>query len=238
MPVPTRLDAIHPGHPCKAESFMTESRLLSVSPAWPRAVLAAACCLALASGAQAGPESSVRPLLGGGVTAGGDKVIDITFVDANNQPLDTATIKAGQLLQIYGGLEYQPVSRFSLQGTVGYHWHNTEGTDGQARFSRYPLELLGYYHFNENWRIGAGARFVYKPQFKLVSSRTSPPTDFRAKFDNTTGAVIEGEYLVDRKLGFKLRYVSEKYKAQAPFTDKFDGSHVGLLVNWYLGATE
>ena len=217
---------------------MTEIRSLRGSTTFRRGLLAASCCLALAGGAQAGSESSVRPLLGGGLTVGGDTMIDLTFVNEAGQPLDSARVKAGQLLQVYGGLEYQPVSRLSLQATLGYHWHNAEGSDGQAKFSRYPVELLGQYHINENWRIGAGARFVRGAKRELHISNPSNPTDLEQKFDNTTGTIIEGEYVVDRKLGFKLRYVSEKYKAQAPFTDKFDGSHVGLLVNWYLGATE
>jgi hypothetical protein len=217
---------------------MTEIRSLRASTAWPRALLAASCCLALASAAQAGPESSVRPLLGGGVTAGGDTLVDVTFFNAAGQKLDSSRVKAGQLLQVYGGLEYQPVSRVSLQATVGYHWHNTEGTDGQFKFSRYPVELLGQYHLNENWRIGAGARFVRGTKLELHSTNANNPIDAEAKFDNTTGAILEGEYVVDRKVGFKLRYVSEKYQAPALFTGKVDGSHVGLLVNWYLGSTD
>lgn len=217
---------------------MTEIRSLSVSTAWPRAVLAAGCCLALATGAQAGPESSVRPVLGGGVTVGGDTLVDVTFVNSAGQALDNSRVKAGQFLQVYGGLEYQPVSRFSLQATVGYHWHNTEGADGQFKFSRYPVELLGHYHINDNWRLGAGARLVRRPKLELHSTNASNAGDAVVKFDNTTGTIIEGEYVVDRKLGFKLRYVSEKYQAPALFTGKVDGSHVGLLVNWYLGATE
>jgi hypothetical protein len=217
---------------------MTEIRSLSVSIAWTRAVLAAGCCLALATGAQAGPESSVRPLLGGGLTAGGDTMVDVRLVNKAGQTLGNSRVRAGQLLQVYGGLEYQPVSRFSLQATVGYHWHNAEAADGQFKFSRYPVELLGHYHLNDNLRIGAGARLVRRPKLELHSSNPSNPGDEVFKFDNTKGAVIEGEYVVDRKVGFKLRYVSEKYQAPAPFTGKVDGSHVGLLVNWYLGATE
>ncbi len=217
---------------------MTVNRLLNTSTAWRHTLMAASCCLALATSAQAGSESSVRPLLGGGVTAGGDTVFDVTFVDANEQPIDTARIRAGQLLQVYGGLIYQPVSRFSVQATVGYHWHNAEGSDGRARFARYPVELLGHYHFNENWRLGGGVRYVHNPQFHFSTTHNNQAFDFKAQFENTTGAVIEGEYVVDQKLGLKLRYVSEKYQAKAPFTDKFDGSHVGFLVNWYLGSTD
>jgi hypothetical protein len=48
--------------------------------------------------------------------------------------------------------------------------------------------------------------------------------------------VIKGEYRSAPDLGWKLRYVSEKYKAQAPFSGTVDGSHVGLLMNWYLSS--
>lgn len=217
---------------------MTVNRLLNTSTAWRHTLMAASCCLALATSAQAGSESSVRPLLGGGVTAGGDTVVNVTFLNEAGQSLDTSRVKAGQLLQVYGGLEYQPVSRFSLQATMGYHWHNTEGADGQAKFSRYPVELLGQFHINENWRVGAGARFVRRAKLELNSSNAANTGSAVFNFGNTTGTILEGEYVVDRKLGLKLRYVSEKYDAPTPFPSKVDGSHLGFLVNWYLGSTD
>lgn len=217
---------------------MTETQSPRLSTSWPRALLAASCCLLLANGAQADPESSVRPLLGGGLTVGGDTLVNVTLVNKAGQPLENSRVKAGQLLQVYGGLEYQPVSSFSLQATMGYHWHNSEGADGQVKFSRYPVELLGQYHINENWRVGAGARFVRRTKLELNSTNPANTGNAVFNFGNTTGTIIEGEYVVDRKLGLKLRYVSEKYDAPAPFPSKVDGSHLGFLVNWYLGSTD
>ena len=191
-------------------------------------IVAAALLGALAAGAaQAGEGPSLRPLLGIGVTVGGDKFVSgIEYDDGY-----TEDIQAGQFVQFYGGLMYQAVPQFSVQATLGYHVDETrQASNGNAKFARYPLEVLGHIHLDEQFRIGGGARFVNGAKFSSSGFLSSG----NVSFESTTGAVVEAEYLVAPQLGLKLRVVSEKYQPKAPFTRTVDGSHVGFMVNFYL----
>jgi len=173
----------------------------------------------------AGP--AVRPLLGVGLTFGGDTLATTFFTDGTQ-----IDIKAGQLLQLHGGLEYRATPLLSVQATVGYHVDNSSASNGSVRFSRIPVELLGHFHASDKWLFGGGLRLVNSPKLSSSGAASSVGS---VDFDNTTGTVIEGEYRTSFKLGFKLRYVSEKYEAKAPFTGAtVDGSHIGLMMNWYL----
>lgn len=168
-----------------------------------------------------------QPLVGVGLTVGGDKFIEgIRYDDGYSED-----IAAGQFLQIYTGVRYQAVPNFSVQATAGYHVDNTRrSSNGSARFSRYPFEVLAHFHVSDQVRVGGGVRFVTGAEF--ISSGLLAVGNRR--FDNTTGAVVEAEYLVAPQLGFKLRYVSEQYQAKPPFAETVDGSHVGFMFNWYL----
>lgn len=170
---------------------------------------------------------AVRPLLGVGLTFGGDTLATAFFTNGNQ-----TDIKAGQLLQLHGGLEYRATPLLSLQATVGYHVHNSSASNGSLRFSRIPVELLGHFHASDAWQFGGGLRLVSNARLAGSGAASSVQT---VDFDNTTGLVVEGEYRTSSKLGFKLRYVSEKYETKAPLSGvTVDGSHIGLLMNWYL----
>jgi Outer membrane protein beta-barrel domain len=170
---------------------------------------------------------SLRPLLGVGVTVGGDELAgDITFDDGYSED-----IQAGQFVHLYAGARYQGVPQFSIQATIGYHFDNSRAaSNGSAQFERFPLEVLAHFHLDDQLRVGGGVRFVSGARFESSGILSVGDRDF----ENTTGAVIEAEYMIAPEVGFKLRYVSEKYEAKAPFNDSFDGSHVGFMLSWYL----
>ena len=52
------------------------------------------------------------------------------------------------------------------------------------------------------------------------------------KFDDTTGTVLEGEYLFSPHIGLKLRYVSEGFDVKGSNATA-DGSHFGVLLSYY-----
>lgn len=184
------------------------------------------CLAALlaASGVQA-QDRGARGILGIGLTSGGDTLASVQFTNG-----DTQDIKAGGLVHLYGGVELRVSPVVTMQATVGYQVDDTgSNSNGALRFSRYPLEVLAHYQINNNVRIGGGARFVNNA--KLTGSGVL--TGINVDFDSTTGAVVEGEYLVTPSIGLKLRAVRETYKPSGGGPSA-DGSHVGFFFNWYL----
>jgi len=167
----------------------------------------------------------LRFLVGFGLTFGGDNLVTARYTDGT-----TDTVEAGGGYMIYAGAEYRLNESVSLQATLGYHNDSIKAQNGEASFSRVPLELMGYFHANDAIRLGAGTRFVNSP--KLTASGGVPPLNINQSFDRTIGLVIEGEWLIGPQFGLKLRNVSEKYKAQG-FSGTANGNHVGIMGNFY-----
>ncbi|MGZ8288786.1 MAG: outer membrane beta-barrel protein [Telluria sp.] len=186
-----------------------------------------ACVLAAATfcaNAQQAPVKNQRFVIGTGLTFGGDRLATTTYTNG-----DSANIRAGSGLQLQAGVEYRLNPLFSVQGNVGYHIHFTpEASNGDADFSRIPVELIGYYHANDKWRVGGGMRFVRNA--KLSGSGFAYGLD--ESFEDTTGGIVELEYLYSPSLGFKLRGVGEKYESRYSIGSA-KGNHVGMFANFY-----
>jgi hypothetical protein len=166
--------------------------------------------------------SPTRFLLGMGLSGGGDELASAHYTNGDN-----VNIHAGGLVYFTAGVDYHFTPAFSLQGTVNYHVDRANAKNGDVKFERFPVELIGYYQPNPAWRVGGGVRYTSSP--KLTGSGVASGMDI--SFDNTTSAVVEAEYFTSPKVGIKLRYVNETFKARG-YND-VDGSHIGLSANFY-----
>jgi hypothetical protein len=167
------------------------------------------------------PSQPARFLFGIGLSGGGDKLVDAQYKDGT-----TVDIRAGGLVYLTAGIDYHFIPEFSLQGTINYHVDDASAWNGDLRFERFPIELIGYYQPNPVFRVGGGVRYTVSP--KLSSNGNAPEAN--ASYANTTSAVAEAEYFVDPNTGIKLRYVHETFKARGR---EIDGSHVGISANFY-----
>jgi hypothetical protein len=176
-------------------------------------------------------ERPVRFVLTGGLTAGGDTIAKVKYSNG-----DSVNIKGGGLVQLGAGLQYKPANKpFSLLATLNYHVDNATAKNGDARFDRMPLEVLGFYHLNDSWRIGGGWRHTMNPKFK---ADFDGQTSVSVKYKDANSLVLQVGYGSERFWG-GLRYVNESYKAESARlgnsnalsidTSKDDGSHIGLI---------
>lgn len=192
-----------------------------------KVILGAALSLAAAFNVQAADAASpFKFLVGAGLTFGGDTLATVTLSSAFGD--EDQDIKAGGLVHLYGGVEYRLGDRVSLQATVGYHVDNSSGSNASLRFSRVPVDVLAYYHLNDKVRLGGGVQIANGPELK----GSGDFSNVRVEFDNSTAAVLEGEYLFSPKFGAKLRYVNHDYKVKNSNVE-VDGSHVGVMLNYY-----
>ncbi|WP_137937584.1 hypothetical protein [Chitinivorax sp. B] len=183
---------------------------------------------AMADEAKAG--RSFFGLVSTGITYGGDTMGYMEYTNGSR-----ADLKGGGLFQLGGGFMFRPHGApYSLIGTINYHVDRANAKNGEATFDRKPLELIGYYHLDRNWRIGAGVRRVLDPKLKMELDGRHLDVDYK----DTTGMVMEVGYGVDRAWA-GLRYVHEQYEAkhfnrlgrpqETQNLGKQDGSHVGLI---------
>ncbi len=165
-----------------------------------------------------------RFILGIGLTGGGDKVATARYAYD-----DESNVRAGELVQLHGGIEWRVARLVTMQAVAGYHFDGADAYNGSVYFSRYPIELLAHYALAPRWRIGGGLRYTINP--KLDGDGVA--RNINVKYDDGFGPVIEAEFLATNWLGIKLRGAFERFEARDGTGTK-SGDHVGLFVNFYL----
>ena len=177
----------------------------------------------------AADDRALRAVLSVGYTGGGGTILPVTFVnESTGAPVGSSDIKAGSGAQLSVGAEYRFDPGFALQGTVGYQMDDAVGLDGSARFVRDPIELIGFVHLYDGWRLGLGARVVEKG--RLRGEGTISTLD--VNLDRATGGLIDLEYLFSPHAGVKLRYARENYRAQG-YTGSVSGNQAGVFISAY-----
>ena len=164
----------------------------------------------------------LRFFIGLGKSAGGDSLITLPYENGG-----AVSIYAGGAGYVTFGADYRLMPDFSLQGSVNYHVVKMDANNGSIKFERYPIELIGYYQISPAWRAGAGLRYSINP--RLIGDGVV--SNVRGNYDDSIGAIVEGEFFATRRIGIKLRLVKETIKL--PGYGNYDGSHVGLSGNFY-----
>jgi hypothetical protein len=187
-------------------------------------ILAAALTLGLASAAHAQEPPVVRPVVGTGITYGGETLAEVEFTSGRREK-----IKSGGLFTIYGGVEFRLGDLVDLQATVGYHVDDTSYADnGGLRFSRHPVDVIALFRVAPRVRLGVGVQHVNSAKLAGSGDLSFIGTDYRS----ATGGLVEAEYLFWPNFGIKGRAVSIRYRPENG-GQSVDGSHLGVMVNYY-----
>lgn len=181
----------------------------------------AALAVAVATPAVAA-EGHIKPVIGGTLTGGGKTLVEVEFDNGN-----THKISSGGLTHLFAGIEYRaPGAPWSIQATVGYHFDRVDAENGSLSFSRVPLEVLGFWHANDNIRLGGGLRKATGTEFDTSGAGSDIAPEFNMR--SSTGVVLQGEYLFGEHASVFLRYVNEKYKSRHLTGGEVSGEHGGL----------
>jgi len=171
-----------------------------------------------------------------GITAGGDSIAKAKYTNG-----DSASIHGGGLVQLGAGIYYhKPSVPVSALLTINYHVDNATAKNGNMQFDRWPLELIGYYHLNDSWRLGAGIRHVMNAKLKYDIDNDPVTTIDYADTNSPVFEAAWGQEWRRNNFWVGLRYVHETLKARrvndgylsynVDHTD--DGSHVGLFLRY------
>lgn len=165
----------------------------------------------------------------GGLSTGGSTIKSGTYVNTGT----TYDIRAGGGVTFAVGAEWQVTDAIAVQATVGTQSEKTDATDGEAKFSRRPKEVVVFYQLAPQWKLGAGARQDTDVQFSM---RKDGVMDRTWKFDDASGKVLELQYLfsprdktVRRSLqaGFSLRFIQQSHRE--PLSgERYGGNQLGL----------
>lgn len=183
-------------------------------------LLGLASTVACANAPAAGGGTGLRPLLGFGLTFGGETLVNVRYTDGS-----TTKVSSGGLMHLFFGAEYELPSMV-VQATVGYHVDDTNASNGSVKFARYPVELLALWKANDHWRVGAGLRSAENA--RVTSSGAARPTVGGADFGSKLGFVLQAEYMYGGAAGRGSLYgrvVSEDYTVGR---STVDGNHAGI----------
>lgn len=160
-----------------------------------------------------------------GLTFGGDELVTVR-VDRDFSGEDDESIKAGELVQFAGGFLYEK-NKFQLQTTLGYYVDGIFGENGETSFTRWPIEVLAFWK-TDKLRLGTGITHHLNPEFEL-------DIDYEQKievdFDDATGFIIQGDYLIIDSLALGLRFTNIEYE-EKDTGSKVDGDSVGLILSY------
>lgn len=193
-----------------------------------KSIIVAALAL-LAGGSASAQFVKVRPVLGMGLTVGGDTIATVYYEDSD---LDESKVRAGGLIAFHGGVEVQFTDFVSAQALIGYHVDRADADNGDVVWDRTPFEFLAHYKLVDWFRLGGGARYTGNARIRAsgAASYTIADVDFKP----TWGSVIEGEFFPHPTLGIKVRYVNEKFKPENyPGGPTLRASHGGIYLNYY-----
>jgi hypothetical protein len=177
-----------------------------------------------AQGTAPAPQKNTRFFVQMGFTGGGDKIANVEYTDGTD-----GDVTFGSLIQLGAGVDYRFNESFSMQASINDHISSEGADNGAIRFTRFPMELIGYYNVTPQWRVGGGVRYVSGAKIK---SRGVAASFGNGDFDNAIGGIVEAEYAMGDRVGIKLRYVSEKYQLSGT-NAKASGNHVGVFGAFY-----
>lgn len=177
----------------------------------PGLVLMVAAAVPLACNA-----ADVRPVAKAGFDFGGDNLVTAQFTNGSSD-----SIKANELLYLGVGASVITDSKdIEVEVTLSYKFKNISATNGDIKWTRYPLEALVFYRFPK-YRLGGGLTYHLSPKV----SGSGIASNINGNFDDSIGLVLQADYLITQKLSVGGRYTSLKYKVGGA---SFDSSGVGV----------
>ncbi|NNL56832.1 MAG: hypothetical protein HKO71_03705 [Pseudomonadales bacterium] len=161
-----------------------------------------------------------------GLTFGGEKLAEVEFENYDHD-IEREDIRAGELFMFSGGAVYTQ-DTLQLQGTIGYHVDGIFGHNGDAGFTRWPLELLAFLN-TPQWRLGGGITHHLNPKLDIDIDNS---TDVRVNFKNATGVVLQADYRLSEQFNIGLRHTAIEYETDDANNVEIEGDHTGLILTF------
>ena len=175
---------------------MTGSAMFKAVPAMALMLVAAVPAASLAA--------DVRPVAKLGFDFGGDNLVTAQFSNGSSE-----SIKANELLYLGGGASIITDSKdIEVEVTLSYKFKNISATNGDIKWTRFPLEALVFYRMPK-FRLGGGLTYHVGPKL----SGSGVVGGLNVKVDDALGVVLQGDYLFTQKASLGLRYTNLSYKA-------------------------
>jgi len=199
------------------------SKFLSWSVA--AAIVATLLVVAPVSAQQPAPSQSAAPAralnwaFDFSLEYGGDVYATLIFTDGDRQELLAGQ---GGTISVGGDYRFRSLPRVGVRALAGIKWSSNAAENSNISFTRIPIEVVGSYYLDDDWRVGAG--LAYHATGKVNGDGFFP--DF--EFDPATGYTAE--------IGWRwvaLTYTGIEYTSSGG--PAIDASAFGVSLNWVFG---
>lgn len=154
-----------------------------------------------------------------GLDFGGDTLITVYLTDGS-----TDSIEAGTGVYISGGLGTTfSEGKYDGQVTFGYKTTGISASNGSLDWTRFPLEVLGYYNYDK-LRLGGGITYHLNSTLEGTGVAAG-----EFNFDDSLGYILEGQYRSTDQMSMGLRMTMLKYKVGSA---SIDGGSFGLSMTF------
>jgi hypothetical protein len=172
--------------------------------------------------APAQPTAPARPLnwaFDFSLEYGGDVYATLIFTDGDRQELLAGQ---GGTISVGGDYRFRSMPRIGVRALAGIKWSTNAAENSNISFTRIPIEVVGSYYLDDDWRVGAG--LAYHAIGKVNGDGFFP--DF--EFDPAAGYTAE--------IGWRwvaLTYTGIEYTSDGG--PAIDASAFGVSLNWVFG---
>ena len=160
-------------------------------------------------------------VFGASLNLGGDELAET----------DSSEINGGSGFYVYGGFDFPMTSvgraKSGILATIGYHFDFINADDGEADFSRMPLDFA-YYYKPEKVGFLIGGTYHLSPEYSEDVDGYYP---VNVDFDDALG--IFGEVFIDVSgtAEITFRYTNIEYELSQPwYGEPIDGSNFAIGV--------
>ena len=159
-------------------------------------------------------------LLEAGIHAGGDELVNVTFVGGMEQ-----SMKAGGLISLSVGLISEIDETLELRTTLGYKFDSITMENGDLDFSRYPITAM-LFNKGEKFSMGIGTTYHLNPKFKSSGFAGN----FTVDFDNAIGFIAEVDYKLNERAYVGIQLTTIDYEVNTTLgSDKVNGNSFGVV---------
>lgn len=166
-----------------------------------------------------------------GYEPGGDKLLNVAFTNGGS-----ASIRANEGVSLAVGAVFYHTSdlTWQSQATVGVKYMPIYAQNGQAEWTTYPVEVMGFYNTNL-LRFGAGLVYQINPHIDTSGA----VSQYQADMNNAFGYVVQVGFRAKKRQGLSvdLRYTAIRYSGDLVVggvpqaVSNIDGSSAGIQVS-------
>lgn len=173
---------------------------------------------------------SLRPMLMGGISIGGDHVGELDSINTTED-----TVKSGGGWFLGGGFRYTASGEnLSFQTGFSVHYNSDENSDGKSRISRFPIDFLLLYNF-KNQSIGGGITYHISPEVEVKVKNDNLTRDM----EDALGFIVEYNYRINDSyaVGAKITSIEYETKGGTDIGDEggetLDASHFSMSAYYF-----